>query len=96
MTTIEGGMISLNESEMYNHMRMLRSHGLLRESADENYKNQFIERHPELNEGFIFPVAGFNFRSTELNAVLGLNQIQRLDENIEKHAKSILTQLVLE
>ena len=37
---------------------------------------------------FTFGVPGYNVRSTELNAVLGLEQIQRLDYNIEKRQEN--------
>lgn len=84
MSTIEGGMICTNDKKMYEYARMFRSHGMLRESTDEELKQQLYEEYSELNPEFIFTVPGFNMRSTELNAVIGLNQLKRLDDNNKK------------
>ena len=81
MSTIEGGMICTNDEHFYQICRILRSHGMTREATDENLKDQLIQENPELNPDFIFARPSRNFRSTEINAVLGLSQIKRLDEN---------------
>jgi CDP-6-deoxy-D-xylo-4-hexulose-3-dehydrase len=81
MTTIEGGMLCSNSEELLQLGKMFRSHGMTRE-CDELTKSQYEKEYPDLNPDFTFGVAGFNFRSTELNAVLGLSQIERLDDNI--------------
>lgn len=83
MSTIEGGMVCTDDEEFYNMMRMFRSHGMLRECDDKDYIKGISEGHPELHPEFIFTVPGYNMRSTELNAVIGLNQLKRLDKNIE-------------
>lgn len=81
MSTIEGGVVCTDDDEFYQYARMFRSHGMLRECSEEfREKLQARDTYPE----FTFPVAGFNMRSTELNAVIGLNQIKRLDANNEK------------
>ncbi len=84
MSTIEGGMICTNDKDFYATCRMLRSHGLLRECDDEGMKSRIETMHPGLHSEFIFPVMGWNMRSTELNAVLGISALSRLDNNIEK------------
>lgn len=81
MSTIEGGMISTNDYKLYQICRALRSHGMIREMTDESFKNQIIEENPDLNPDFIFLRPSHNFRSTEINAVLGLNQLKKLDGN---------------
>lgn len=91
MSTIEGGMICTNNEKMYNLFRMFRSHGMLRECDDKKYINQVIKEHPDLHPEFIFTVPGYNMRSTELNAVLGLNQMNRLDSNIKKRRRNYHT-----
>lgn len=88
MSTIEGGMICTNDKKIYEYARMFRSHGMLRESTDGELKQQFYEEYPELNPEFIFTVPGFNMRSTELNAVIGLNQLKRLDDNNRKRCEN--------
>lgn len=96
MSTIEGGMVCTKNKEIYRMVRMMRSHGMLREADDQEYINETVKEHPELHPEFIFPVAGYNMRSTEINAVLGLNQLKRLDLNITKrkeHYKLFLENL---
>lgn len=81
MTSIEGGMICTDSYWIYQQARILRSHGMLRESTSDDLKNDTLKNHPDLNPDFIFMWNGYNMRSTELNAVLALNQLPRLDEN---------------
>ncbi len=84
MTTIEGGMISTNSREVYEICRMLRSHGLVRESRNSKIKSYYQNKYKDLNSQFIFSMPAFNVRSTEINAVLGLNQLKNLNKNIRK------------
>ena len=84
MTTIEGGMISTDDEDFYDVARMMRSHGLVRESPFIKTREKYISEHPDLNEDFIFAFASHNMRSTELNAVLGISQLSRLDSHIEQ------------
>ena len=81
MTTIEGGMVSTNNSELYELMLIKRSHGMARNHSPE-YFQAAIEKYPDLNPQFMFLTDGYNFRNTELAAVLGICQLKRLDENI--------------
>lgn len=81
MSTIEGGMICTNDQRFYQQCRLYRSHGMVRELTDEELKKSYSEEYPELRPEFLFAVPGYNMRSTELNAVLGLNQLKRLDSN---------------
>lgn len=81
MTSIEGGIICTNNSYLYDKFRMCRSHGMLREADSSFYKEEGIKNNPELNKDFIFMDDAFNMRSTELNAVIALNQLPRLDAN---------------
>jgi CDP-6-deoxy-D-xylo-4-hexulose-3-dehydrase len=81
MSTIEGGMICTNNEYFYQVCRALRSHGMTREMTDESFKQSIIDANPDLNKDFIFLAPAHNFRSTELNAVIGLSQIKKLDSN---------------
>jgi len=81
MTTIEGGIVSTNDEYFYQVCRALRSHGMMREMTDEKLKEKIIDDNPDLNKDFIFIHPAHNFRSTELNAVIGLSQIKKLDDN---------------
>ena len=81
LTTIEGGMISTNDSDLYETLRMLRSHGMVRESSSDELRRSYAEKHPDLHPDFIFAFPAYNVRSTEINAVMGRSQIKRLNEN---------------
>jgi len=83
MTTIEGGMIATNDDKLYQILRMLRSHGMVREASSDQLKNSFYNKYPDLNPDFIFAFPAYNVRSTELNAVMGRSQLKRLDRNNE-------------
>jgi len=83
ITTIEGGMVCVNDDNANDIVRLFRSHGMTREASQELQDN-FVRNYPELNPLFTFAVAGFNMRSTELNAVLGVEQMKRIDSNVEK------------
>ena len=88
MSTIEGGMVCTNDDQIYQILRMYRSHGMTRELTDEKLKADYISNNPELNPEFIFAYPAYNVRSTEINAVLGREQLKRLDENNEKRKKN--------
>jgi CDP-6-deoxy-D-xylo-4-hexulose-3-dehydrase len=81
MSTIEGGMISTNDSDLYQTLRMFRSHGMVREATSDAIKQKYYQNHPDLNPDFIFAFPAYNVRSTELNAVIGRSQLPRLDAN---------------
>src|SRR5882672_11220635 len=80
LTTVEGGMISTNDSDLYETLRMLRSHGMVRESSSDELRRTYAEKHPDLHPDFIFALPAYNMRSTEINAVMGRSQIKRLNE----------------
>lgn len=88
MTTIEGGMISTNDSEVYETLRMLRSHGMVREAADVETKEWYKSKYPLLNPEFIFAFPAYNMRNTEIGGILGRAQLKRLDENIVKRTSN--------
>ena len=81
MSTIEGGMISTNNYELYDLMRIKRSHGLARESERFDY---YTKQYPDISKQFLFLTDGYNFRNHEICAVLGLSQLKRLDRYIQK------------
>ena len=80
ITTIEGGMVCTNNSELYDLMRVKRSHGMARES--ELYFPQYTSQNPDIDPSFLFVTDGYNFRNHEVCAVLGLSQLKKLDKNI--------------
>jgi len=82
MSTIEGGMICTDDPDLYQTFRMLRSHGMVRESTSENLKKTYEKQYPDLNPDFIFAFPAYNVRNNEIGAIMGRNQLKRLDENI--------------
>lgn len=88
MTTIEGGMLSTNNLEVYELTKMFRSHGMIRENS-KKIQNYYKKNYPRLNPLFTFAVPGFNLRSTEINAYLGLLQLRRLDHTILKRKNNL-------
>ena len=87
MTTVEGGMVNTNDQDLYELMRMKRSHGLARESGNlKKYADQYPDIHPQ----FLFMTDGYNFRSSDINAVIGLRQLPRLDSMVEHRKENFL------
>ena len=84
MSTIEGGMVCTNNYDIYQQIKILRSHGMLRETSDINLKKKYYKKYKFLNKDFIFINSAYNFRSTEINAVIGLSQLKNLNKNIKK------------
>jgi CDP-6-deoxy-D-xylo-4-hexulose-3-dehydrase len=89
MSTIEGGMVCTDDAELQALLRMLRSHGMSRESGSEETKRRYVQGHPDLTPDFIFALPGFNVRNTEINAVIGRSQLRRLDANNERRRDNL-------
>jgi CDP-4-dehydro-6-deoxyglucose reductase, E1 len=88
ITTIEGGMVCTNSDGLYQLLRMLRSHGLVRECTDQSMKDYYLNLNPEPAPEFVFAYPGFNFRGTEIGAFLGELQLARLDHYIKIRKKN--------
>ncbi len=87
ITTIEGGMVCTNDERFYDYAKLFRSHGMTREASTQ-VQEQYERSRPDLNPLFTFAVPGYNFRNQELNAVLGLEQLKRLDFNCDKRREN--------
>lgn len=81
MSTVEGGMICTNNKKIYEIARMLRSHGMLRESGNKSYEKKLQNKFKHLSPKFIFLYPAYNVRNTEIPAVIGINQLKRIDKN---------------
>ena len=88
LSTIEGGMICTNDKKIYETIRILRGHGLLRESGNKKFENKVKKKYNKLSPNFIFLYPGFNMRNNEIQAVIGLNQLKRLDANNKLRSKN--------
>jgi len=86
ITTVEGGMVCTNNPDLYDLMRMKRSHGMARES-DFN-KDKYVKENSDIDPAFLFMTDGYNFRNHEICAVLGLSQLKKIDNNIDIRRKN--------
>ena len=77
ITTGEGGMALTNNAQLANTMNLLRSHGITRDAAN-------MTRIPDGPWYYQQIELGFNYRMTDIQAALGLSQIQRLNEFVIK------------
>ena len=88
MSTIEGGMVCTNDESTYESLRMLRSHGMVREISNEKFKKKWVDEYQDLNEKFIFTKPAFNFRNNEIGALIGIQQLKRLDDMVKKRSEN--------
>jgi UDP-4-amino-4,6-dideoxy-N-acetyl-beta-L-altrosamine transaminase len=80
ITTGEGGMALTNDAQLAKHMQLLRSHGITRDIGEMTHEPDGIWYYQQID-------LGFNYRMTDIQAALGLSQIQRLDEFVSaRHA----------
>ena len=79
LSTIEGGMICTNSKKTFEIIRSMRSHGMARELGNIKLENKYVKNYKNLSPKFIFLYPGFNFRSNEISALIGINQLKRLD-----------------
>jgi CDP-6-deoxy-D-xylo-4-hexulose-3-dehydrase len=91
MSTIEGGVISTNDEEIYNTLLQLRSHGWDRDLSPE--KQQELRKEWGVNDFsslYTFYVPGFNLRSTDLQAQIGIKQLDKVDGMINNRYENFL------
>ena len=89
ISTIEGGFVSTDDEELYEVLKSIRSHGWDRD-ASEKYKNELRGKWntSDFNSLYTFYHSGFNLRSTDLQAFIGLGQIDKLDDICIKRNKN--------
>lgn len=80
LSTIEGGMVSTDDEELYDILLHIRSHGWAKDLAPEK-ESQLAAAHGALpfNRIFTFYYPGFNVRNTDLQARIGLAQMNKAD-----------------
>ena len=80
ITTGEGGAALTNNLDVAKKMRLLRSHGITRDSKEMNNSNVSDWYYEQIS-------LGFNYRMTDFQAALGISQLSRLDEYVAKRSK---------
>ncbi|NQT49966.1 UDP-4-amino-4,6-dideoxy-N-acetyl-beta-L-altrosamine transaminase [Candidatus Kuenenbacteria bacterium] len=74
ITTGEGGAITTNDESLYKNLCALRSHGMYKDEATAKKGKWYYEMRD----------LGYNYRITDLQCALGLSQLKKLDEFINK------------
>ena len=77
ITTAEGGMALTNDDELASKMALLRSHGITRDPAQMTHEADGPWYYQQID-------LGFNYRMTELQAALGVTQMERLDQYVAR------------
>ena len=79
ITTGDGGMITTNNQQYYNRLRLLRQHGMSINDRERHNSDKIIfEEHLEI---------GYNYRLTDIQAAVGIKQLEKLDWIIEERRK---------
>ncbi len=76
----EGGMVTTNSEEVYKKVNLLRSHGITKENMQENHGGWFYEMQD----------LGFNYRLTDIQASLGITQLQKNNNGLKLRNKIAL------
>lgn len=84
ISTIEGGMVCTNDDDLYNILKSIRAHGWDRD-LDENYKEKLRKKYSidNFKSLYTFYYPGFNLRSTDLQAFIGIKQMDKLDDIVK-------------
>ncbi len=80
LSTIEGGLICTNDTELNDIIISMRSHGWDRDWSKDKQK-EYRDKYniDDFNSLYTFYYPGFNFRSTDLQAFIGITQVDKLD-----------------
>ncbi len=91
MSTIEGGMISTDDEDLYHILLSIRSHGWDRDLPQK--KQEELRKKYNINNFralYTFYYPGFNLRATDLQAFIGLEQLKKLDMIVKNRNKNFL------
>lgn len=82
ISTIEGGMVTTDDEELYNILKSIRAHGWDRD-LDEPFKSNLKKEFDvdEFKDLYTFYYPGFNLRSTDLQAFIGIHQVDKIEKN---------------
>lgn len=89
LSTIEGGFINTDDEDFYHSLLMMRSHGWDRDLPKEIQEKLRKENNiSEFDSLYTFYLPGFNLRSTDLQAFIGIRAIDKLDDYTKKRNKN--------
>lgn len=95
MSTMEGGMITTDDDELYHILLSLRAHGWTRNLPENNHVSGKKDSDPFL-ESFKFVLPGYNVRPFEMSGAIGVAQLKKLDDfvlNRRKNAEVFISEL---
>jgi len=79
ISTGDGGMITTDNENYYNHLKLLRQHGMsVNDRVRHDSKSVIFEEHVEI---------GYNYRMTDIQASVGIKQLEKLDWILEERRK---------
>ena len=70
----EGGMVTTNSKELYDKLKLLRTHGITKNDLDENHGGWYYEMKD----------LGFNYRLTDIQSALGITQLSKNIEGVKR------------
>jgi UDP-4-amino-4,6-dideoxy-N-acetyl-beta-L-altrosamine transaminase len=77
ITTAEGGLATTNDRDLFERMQLFRTHGVTRDPKVMTKETEGAWYYQQVD-------LGFNYRMTELQSALGISQMRRLDEFVNK------------
>ncbi|MCL5431589.1 MAG: aminotransferase class I/II-fold pyridoxal phosphate-dependent enzyme [Patescibacteria group bacterium] len=92
LSTIEGGMVTTNDVDLAEMLRIVRAHGWdrnLRPEQQSNWRKKY-QIVDEFEAKYSFYDLGFNFRPTEINGFIGLYQLSYIEDIINKRESNFL------
>jgi len=89
LSTVEGGMVCTDDEELYENLKMSRSHGWTRNNAPW-FKEKMKKENDvdDFYDIYTFYNLAYNIRPTEINGFLGNTQIQYWDEIVSKREEN--------
>lgn len=79
LQSVEGGFIFTNDDDINDYSKMCRNHGMIRSLNDKDKLDNL--KNPLVDENFDFNILGSNFRNSNLNAYIGLLNLQKIDKH---------------
>jgi CDP-6-deoxy-D-xylo-4-hexulose-3-dehydrase len=89
LSTIEGGLISTDNKLFNDFLLLLRSHGWSKD-LDKETHDQLVKKYniDDFHSPFVFYEPGFNLRSTDLNAFIGIRQLDKMDWLVSRRGEN--------
>lgn len=86
LTTMEGGTILTDDTKLYEDLKSFRAHGWTRDRSD---KKQWETENPHLDPRFLFITSGYNVRPMEIQAAIGVVQLQKMESFLQKRCEVV-------